>query len=244
MTTCPHCGRELKTVSRHIGTQQFSVDEFCDCEGAIKEREGRRVVERNRAKLSAASGAVKRSGMPDRFWAIPRDDAGLAALEEAGFSMYLYGSVGTGKTYRACAVAKAWALKHTITYGGGEYFAKPFRFRSVPSLLQDLRNCFDGHGNQAAITGDLINARLLILDDMGQEAPTDWALDRIWDIIDQRWGRRRLTIVTSQCSPAQLAQHLASRGKLKTAQSVASRLCGDESEILRFDGPDLRASNS
>lgn len=63
MTTCPHCGRELKTVSRHIGTQQFLVDEFCDCEGAIQEREGRRVAERNRAKLSAASGAVMRPGL-------------------------------------------------------------------------------------------------------------------------------------------------------------------------------------
>ncbi len=283
--TCPHCGRALRTVTRSIGGMAYEVEESCTCEGALADVERRRAAEAEAAKVRAASGAVRRSGMPERFWSVPRDGEGLAALAARGFGLYLYGPVGTGKTYTACGVAKAWVWDHTTTYDGREYVAAPCRYRSVPRLLQEMRECYDGHGDQAELAGSLMRCRLLVLDDMGQESPTEsvprllqemrecydghgdqaelagslmrcrllvlddmgqespteWALERLWEIVDQRWSNRRPTVVTSQCSPAQLAQRLASRGSLRTAESIVSRLCGAESEVRRIDGPDRRA---
>ena len=239
--TCPHCGRALRTVTRSIGGRAYEVEESCTCEGSLADVERRRAAEADAARVRAASGAVRRSGMPERFWSVPRDGEGLAALAARGFGLYLYGPVGTGKTHTACGVAKAWVWDHTTTYDGREYVAAPFRYRSVPRLLQEMRECYDGHGDQAELAGALMRCRLLVLDDMGQESPTEWALERLWEIVDQRWSNRRPTVVTSQCSPAQLAQRLASRGSLRTAESIVSRLCGAESEVRRIDGPDRRA---
>lgn len=51
----------------------------------------------------------------------------------------------------------------------------------------------------------LIKAEVLVLDDLGQKGTgTDWINDLLYNIFEERGNRKRLTIVTSNISPAEL----------------------------------------
>lgn len=73
---------------------------------------------------------------------------------------------------------------------------------------------------------------LLVLDDLGATISTDWTADTLYRLIDERWVRRRATVVTSNFTPKQLEQKIDPR--------VVSRVaCG---EIATLKGRDRRLS--
>ncbi len=74
-------------------------------------------------------------------------------------------------------------------------------------------------------------SRLLILDDLGAEKPTEWVRERMYEIVNQRYEWMRPIIVTSNLSPAQLAKQVGQR--------VASRLM-EMCEVVELDGRDRR----
>ena len=105
--------------------------------------------------------------------------------------LFITGSVGAGKTYLACAIARELIKQGVITY-----------FKSVPQLFMDLRTCYnsDNKYREEEIINRFINVECLILDDLGAEKTSDWTIDRLYLIIDGRYTEIRKTIITSNLS--------------------------------------------
>jgi len=121
----------------------------------------------------------------------------------------LIGECGTGKTHLAVA-----AMKETVHPGA--------MFRAVPHLLDYWRHAYEADrrtpeeervvGAIEELMAPFMTGRcLLVLDDLGTEKATEWAGERLWLMLDARYGASLPTIVTSNVDPDRLDPRILSR---------------------------------
>lgn len=173
--------------------------------------------------------ATERAGVPIRFQAVPPSKE-LPKELQAGGGVYIQGRVGVGKTWTACAMLRGW-LEQNPT--------RSARFVSSIALLTAIRSTFDGAGSEGGILAEYQTAGLLVIDDLGKEVPTSWALSKVFELVDSRWANVRPTIITTQFAPSKLAARFAERGDLETAQAIVSRLV-DNAKPIKINGRDRR----
>lgn len=143
-------------------------------------------------------------------------------LFEADKGAYLYGPPGTGKTYAAsCAVRIA------VENGIKAYIT------SVKALLDEIKAEYDS--NAHSVIKMAVNYDLLALDDLGMERPTEWAMETIEGIIDERVADCKPTIITSNYNFAELRNRW---GGIHGARLI-SRLRGS-CVPYEVNGPDRR----
>lgn len=226
---CPHCGRTLRARTMELhGKRMFCGFEECGCDGerAAKDAEERRAEQAEREHLRRSRVLA---GVPKRYADAEHPEAGAYAEKvAAGRGMYLVGPVGTGKTHLAAAVCRELQAA-----------GKRFRMLSSVQLLELYRACFDGDGTESGVTSALVSVPVLVIDDLGKESPTDWAVERLFRVVDGRYNAERPVIVTTQFERPALIKRLSRGGDPENAIALVSRLfemCG----TLRTDGPDRR----
>lgn len=106
----------------------------------------------------------------------------------------IFGPKGVGKTYAACALAM----------GSGEH---PYYTHYV-SLVHYFANMRRRMNGVNADVPDLSEAKLVILDDIGKERPTDWVREQTFELIDNLYNNEARLIVTSNSHPSALELHL------------------------------------
>jgi len=124
------------------------------------------------------------------------------AKQPEGF-LTLMGETGCGKTHLAVAI-----VHHTIQNGGTAVFAV------IPDLLDNLRATFDRQNTRVTYAERMdtyLNVPLLALDDLGTESPTDWAGEKLYQIINYRYNQQLPTVVTTNEIPLGLDSRLRSR---------------------------------
>lgn len=105
-----------------------------------------------------------------------------------GRGLWFYGDVGTGKTSLAMLVAG-----RALNYGAS------VAVYSVPRLLGELRASYDADSRESffSLFRRLTSVDLLVLDDLGSERQTEWVLEQLYSIVNERWQDQRSVIVTS-----------------------------------------------
>ncbi len=108
-------------------------------------------------------------------------------LVEAG--LLFLGSCGVGKTHLAVA-----ALKHIIIDKGDQGLFYDFR-----DLLREIQASWNAvsQTSEIDILGPVLDAKVLVLDELGSNKPTDWVRDTVAYIINARYNDKKLTIFTS-----------------------------------------------
>ena len=109
------------------------------------------------------------------------------AKEPKGW-LIIKGGYGCGKTHLAAAIAN-----YRLSMG------HPVLFVSTPDLLDHLRAAY---APGATVSYDqrfdqVRNAPMLILDDLGTQSNSDWAVEKLYQIFNHRYNARLPTIVTT-----------------------------------------------
>ncbi|MFC1951410.1 ATP-binding protein [Chloroflexota bacterium] len=112
------------------------------------------------------------------------------------------GCSGCGKTHLAASIAN-----QRISVG------LPALFIVVPDLLDHLRSTFSPNSEISYddLFDQILNAPLLILDDLGTQSSTPWAQEKLFQIINHRFNAKLPTIFTTNLSSAELPERLRTR---------------------------------
>jgi DNA replication protein DnaC len=102
------------------------------------------------------------------------------------------GPVGVGKTHLAVAILK------TLIEDCGVRGV----FCDFTDLTDRIQATFSRTNSDSAddVLAPYRDAELLVLDELGARRPTDWGRDVLYGLINTRYNRRRLTVVTSNYS--------------------------------------------
>ncbi len=111
------------------------------------------------------------------------------------------GPYGCGKTHLAAAIANAAVARGIATL-----------FWTVPDLLDELRSGYAA-GNASFETRFQTTREvdLLILDDLGTQAATEWAREKLFQLLNYRYLNELPTVITTNLTPEELDPRLLSR---------------------------------
>jgi DNA replication protein DnaC len=120
----------------------------------------------------------------------------LAEKELSHKGFYLHGTTGSGKTHIACAILNELILKRGIE---GRYCKVSRDFMEAIKATYAGKDKFWGEVDSTSkvIEEQFQKVPVLVLDDLGVQKDSDWAYEKLYDLIDSRYENRRLTIITS-----------------------------------------------
>lgn len=178
---------------------ELKVVTMCRCEREEEEREKRKEeaakdmekIQRLRnaslldEKLRGATfGAFKVTKYNERNLKLCRRYAmKFDQMVEKDQGLIFWGSVGTGKSFAAACIAN-YLLDRKV----------PVVMTSFVKLLEVFQS---GRDEETSIMNRLGYAKLVIFDDLGAERGTDYALEKVYNIVDSRYRKSLPMILTT-----------------------------------------------
>lgn len=128
---------------------------------------------------------------------------GLNSHLAAGEGLWLFGDTGTGKTTLAMLICKA-ALESRRTVA----------IYSLPKLLARIRQTYDaepGGDSYLSFFERLTSVDLLHIDDLGAEKRSDWVLEQLYALVNERYEARKSVVITTNLSHLELEEQIGRR---------------------------------
>ena len=224
--------------------EQEAAEKAAQTEQERQEREARLLEYQQIWEREQRQALLEQLDKAYRFWdkdTYPKQGnqkalrAVLEWVEEGNYGrgLGLVGPVGSGKTSLSVTAYKLVAptMLEYPTIG-----ASKIQFISVVDMFDLWRNSYDedkrtGEPTYKQLFKRFVEARLLILDDLGAERPTDWTQDQLFKLIDGRARDELPTWFTTNCSLDELEQIITKR--------CYSRLVY-RADVIEVSGQDLR----
>lgn len=145
----------------------------------------------------------------------------LNKMKNNGIGLYFYSTTkGSGKTRLAASVANELIDKHN----------QSVKFATSPEIIQEIRRSWDEKTlSESELMHSLKICEILIIDDFGIELDRQWINDKFYEIINDRYVNKRITIYTSNYPP----------GRLKYDERIINRL-EERSLVLHFPEESVR----
>ena len=220
----------------------FCPERLCDGTGWILDEEANvaRPCKCRDGRISRVQSRRIGTGIPKRFRGVSFERKPVCDLDpqtvqhvrqfvrkidknlDEGRGLWFFGDVGTGKTSLAMLVSKA-ALEA----------GRSVAIYSVPHLLADIKDTYDDDSNRSYtdLFRRLCEVDLLHLDDLGAEKPTEWVLEQLYSIVNER-----SIVVTSNPGIDEL--------RAQIGQRTVSRLEEITDGAIPLMGRDLRTTSS
>ncbi len=196
---CRRCGEPRQTVVPHpFGQGYFMPRCVCACQ---REENEKREAAAERQRRMERIRRRKAEGLQDRYlrdYTFANDNgqnhaqmdkihAYVQHWEDMLFQnigLLLFGDVGTGKSFAAGCIANA-LLEQDV----------PVLMTNFPMIINRLNEMY--REDRAAFLHSLDEYDLLILDDLGVERDSEYALEQVYTIVDGRYRCRKPMIVTT-----------------------------------------------
>lgn len=194
-----YCGK-CHTRKQHRGNvmgQEFIVRCMCKCESEARDLE---MEKRKKEEQLRQIAQMKAAGLQDKSlksYTFENDNGKNPLIEKAhdyvknwqqfytdDIGLLLYGKVGTGKSFFAGCIANE-LLDQGV----------PVLMTNFSKILNSLSAMFNEDRN--GYIESLNRYSLLILDDLGIERNTEYALEQVFNVIDSRYRSRKPMIITT-----------------------------------------------
>jgi DNA replication protein DnaC len=129
---------------------------------------------------------------------------------DSGSGLWLFGDTGTGKTTLAMLISKA-ALEAR----------RSVAIYSLPKLLARIRRTYDaepGGDSYLAFFERLTAVDLLHIDDLGAEKRSDWVLEQLYALINERYETERSVLITTNLPHNELEEQIGQRTVSRLSQ--------------------------
>lgn len=265
-TECPFCGRVLLTFSGLLVSLDSEdprrgslegLEQLCNCKMSIDAAEAQKLAQdasrrsrEEKQKADALQARFENAGFPEAWksralscWQVnspARQQAKDAAIafgaelvtqSKSPASLFIAGDIGTGKTYLASCLA-ADLIRRKVQV----------RWCNVGDVLRTIRSSFDQKNlTEEETIRRFTSPRVLVLDDLGKERPTEWAVEQLFSIVNTRYDAGLPLIVTTNYGGADLVKRLTPRGDTDdtTPRAIVDRLRA-MSKVVKLEGESWR----
>lgn len=193
---CGKCGTKKQKKISFLGEERV-VSCLCRCAAEEKERERERY--RKEEELMRIK-QMKSAGLQDRafyHYTFEKCDTSqenaiyakryvehFSEMAQTGQGLLFWGNVGTGKTFLAGCIANA-LLEQKVSV----------LMTSFPKILNALGGLYSSERNEYLIS--LNRYMLLVIDDMGIERESQYTLETVYMVIDERYKSGKPFIITT-----------------------------------------------
>ena len=239
-----------KVSDAEIAANDVSIDECPLCYGT-----GLEIVPGKGARICSCRHIKKRSGVFDSV-RLPKRYDGFhfhnykpqSPSQESAFKfatsltmeypavdrgLLLTGSVGVGKTHLAVSILKG------LTERG--FTCLFYEFGALLKEIQDSYNA-NTQASELGVLSPVLNAEILVLDELGASKPTDWVRDTMAHIINTRYNDKKLTIFTTNYLDERrndreevLEDRIGTRLRSRLYEMCKTVVIGGEDYRKRFD---------
>ncbi|MDO4649965.1 MAG: ATP-binding protein [Eubacteriales bacterium] len=213
-----HCGKCGKARQKKINTSILKGTVWCICDCKKKELEERKKQDEYEEEMRRVRRMKDASMMANIFrnasfssyavrkenekafriaTAYARDfrtmvETGHPKTGEKNVGIVFYGKCGTGKSWTAACIANELLNQHVSVI-----------MTSFVKILQEIQGSMD----EAQYIGMLNSCSLLIIDDLGAERNTDYALEKVYNVIDSRVRAGKPMILTTNLTFDEMMQN-------------------------------------
>lgn len=137
-------------------------------------------------------------------------------IKKENIGLILYGKPGTGKTFLSFCIAN-YLLNRYV----------PVIAISSIGILSRIKETYNSYGTEgeAEIIRTIQNADLLVLDDLGAENNTEWAKEKLYEIIDFRYRNEKPIIITTNLSMEALQSKLTGNDGISRTYDRIIEMC-------------------
>ena len=202
---CKKCGGQRQTVVPCFGKPGYFMPR-CICQCQREAEEQRKAAEERQRRMERIKRR-KAQGLQDRYlydYTFANDNGQNPLMDKArayvenwkeayrnNTGLLLFGDVGTGKSFFAGCIANA-LLDRDV----------PVLMTNFPTILNRLTGMFSEDRSEFIASFDEYD--LLIIDDLGVERSTEYAMEQMFFVIDSRYRSRRPMIITTNLKLAEL----------------------------------------
>ena len=202
---CKKCGGQRQTVVPCFGKSGYFMPR-CICQCQREAEEQRKAAEERQRRMERIKRR-KAQGLQDRYlydYTFANDNGQNPLMDKArayvenwkeayrnNTGLLLFGDVGTGKSFFAGCIANA-LLDRDV----------PVLMTNFPTILNRLTGMFSEDRSEFIASFDEYD--LLIIDDLGVERSTEYAMEQMFFVIDSRYRSRRPMIITTNLKLSEL----------------------------------------
>lgn len=196
LLVCGKCHTRKQKKISFLGEERIV---FCLCRCAAEEQERERIRHEEEENLICI-GQMRSAGLQDKTfygYTFEKCDASqenaiyakryvehFTEMAQKGQGLLFWGNVGTGKTFLAGCIANA-LLEQKITV----------LMTSFPKILNALGGLYSAERNE--YLASLNRYTLLVIDDMGIERESQYTVETIYTVIDERYKSGKPLIITT-----------------------------------------------